>query len=298
MDDDWRAISQTPTESRARRGGEWRGAARAEERATKKPRGGEARRCPTTPSDDVRRRRPPSIVARPPSVDRRAGRARAAHARLRVDRRKELGERELRLVGQVEDEALGLVGRDERQLVLQRLAEPVADLAQLPRAAGGVVRDVHTQPSEIAHARSAASSRLVVARRRRGWMELVVVVVAYVSVVTTSLSLSLSSSVVTARERWRARRSAPPPSGGFVPDGGAVGRRRRRGGGGGGGASDLIDVVVAREDRLAVEQLGEDAADRPHVDRLGVLLARQHDLGRAIPATARRRCDGEGAPRR
>ena len=32
---------------------------------------------------------------------------------------------------------------------------------------------------------------------------------------------------------------------------------------------ELVDIVLAREEGLAPEHLSEDAADRPHVDRLG-----------------------------
>ena len=47
---------------------------------------------------------------------------------------------------------------------------------------------------------------------------------------------------------------------------------------------ELVDVVLAREEGLAAQQLGEDAADRPDVDGLGVLLPREHDLRRAVPS--------------
>ncbi len=39
--------------------------------------------------------------------------------------------------------------------------------------------------------------------------------------------------------------------------------------------AQLVDVVVAREERLRTQQFSEDAADRPHVDRLRVLLQDQ-----------------------
>lgn len=38
------------------------------------------------------------------------------------------------------------------------------------------------------------------------------------------------------------------------------------------------------EERLAREELGEDAADGPEVDGLGVLLPGEDDLGGTIPA--------------
>lgn len=45
----------------------------------------------------------------------------------------------------------------------------------------------------------------------------------------------------------------------------------------------LVDVVVARKERLTPEHLSEYAAHTPHVDRLVVVLDREHDLRRAIP---------------
>lgn len=46
---------------------------------------------------------------------------------------------------------------------------------------------------------------------------------------------------------------------------------------------ELLMIVAAREERAAGEHLGQDASDGPHIDRLGVLLEGEHDLGRAIP---------------
>ena len=46
----------------------------------------------------------------------------------------------------------------------------------------------------------------------------------------------------------------------------------------------LVQVVLAREDGPVREHLGQDAAYRPHVDRLGVTFGVEHDLGRAVPA--------------
>lgn len=43
-------------------------------------------------------------------------------------------------------------------------------------------------------------------------------------------------------------------------------------------------TVFAGEQRLAAQHLGEDTAYTPYVDRLGVLLERQHDLWCTIPA--------------
>lgn len=44
----------------------------------------------------------------------------------------------------------------------------------------------------------------------------------------------------------------------------------------------LVDVVLAREQRLALEHLGEDAAGAPDVDLDIVLLPGEHDLGGAV----------------
>ncbi|KAG5458717.1 MAG: hypothetical protein BJ554DRAFT_1008, partial [Olpidium bornovanus] len=46
---------------------------------------------------------------------------------------------------------------------------------------------------------------------------------------------------------------------------------------------ELVVVVPPREQGLPAEHLGEDAPDAPDVDRLGVLLERQHDLRCAVP---------------
>jgi hypothetical protein len=60
-----------------------------------------------------------------------------------------------------------------------------------------------------------------------------------------------------------------------------------------GGAEDVEDegelvvVVPAGKERAGGEQLGEDAADGPDVDGLGVAREGEHDLRRAVPA----RCD-------
>lgn len=43
-------------------------------------------------------------------------------------------------------------------------------------------------------------------------------------------------------------------------------------------------TVFAREQRLAAQHLGQNTAYTPHVDRLGILLERQHDLWRTVPA--------------
>ena len=47
--------------------------------------------------------------------------------------------------------------------------------------------------------------------------------------------------------------------------------------------SHLADVVLPGEERLAPQQLGEDAPDGPHVYSLGVVLAGEHDLWGAVP---------------
>ena len=49
-------------------------------------------------------------------------------------------------------------------------------------------------------------------------------------------------------------------------------------------ALQLVDVVLAREDGLPPEELGEDAAAAPEVHRHRVVILRQHDLRRAVPA--------------
>lgn len=46
---------------------------------------------------------------------------------------------------------------------------------------------------------------------------------------------------------------------------------------------ELIEIVLARKQRLVVEHLGEYASDRPHVYGLVVALRVEHDLGRTIP---------------
>ena len=48
-------------------------------------------------------------------------------------------------------------------------------------------------------------------------------------------------------------------------------------------ARQLVRLVLAREQRAAGRQLGEDAAERPHVDREPVARA-EHHLGRAVEA--------------
>mmetsp|Transcript_44214 Transcript_44214/g.77091 ORF Transcript_44214/g.77091 Transcript_44214/m.77091 type:complete len:227 (+) Transcript_44214:248-928(+) len=48
--------------------------------------------------------------------------------------------------------------------------------------------------------------------------------------------------------------------------------------------AQLGDIVLSGEQRGACEQLGEDAAHRPHVDRTAVLLTCEHDLRSAVPA--------------
>jgi len=70
--------------------------------------------------------------------------------------------------------------------------------------------------------------------------------------------------------------------GGLVADVGHV----LRGGGAehGDDALDLVEVVLAGEERGAAEQLGEDAAHGPDVHGLGVLGGVQNDLRRAVPA--------------
>ena len=45
---------------------------------------------------------------------------------------------------------------------------------------------------------------------------------------------------------------------------------------------ELVHVVLAREERLALEHLGEDAARAPYVDLDVVLLPGEHDLGSPV----------------
>ena len=47
---------------------------------------------------------------------------------------------------------------------------------------------------------------------------------------------------------------------------------------------ELVDVGEARPERLAGDQLGEHAADRPDVDRRPVQRVADQQLGRAVPA--------------
>jgi hypothetical protein len=47
---------------------------------------------------------------------------------------------------------------------------------------------------------------------------------------------------------------------------------------------ELVDVVLAGEEGLALEHLGEDAAGAPDVDLDVVLLPGEHDLGGAVVA--------------
>ena len=45
---------------------------------------------------------------------------------------------------------------------------------------------------------------------------------------------------------------------------------------------ELVDVVLAREERLAFKHLGEDAAGAPDVDLDVILLPGEHDLGGTV----------------
>mmetsp|Transcript_68291 Transcript_68291/g.213604 ORF Transcript_68291/g.213604 Transcript_68291/m.213604 type:complete len:378 (+) Transcript_68291:256-1389(+) len=47
---------------------------------------------------------------------------------------------------------------------------------------------------------------------------------------------------------------------------------------------DLVEVVLASENRPPADELAEDAPDRPHVDGLCVLRRQEHHLWRAVPA--------------
>ena len=45
----------------------------------------------------------------------------------------------------------------------------------------------------------------------------------------------------------------------------------------------LVHKVLAREERLAPEQLAEDAADAPHVDGGAIVSGAEEQLRRAVP---------------
>lgn len=47
--------------------------------------------------------------------------------------------------------------------------------------------------------------------------------------------------------------------------------------------AQLVDLRVAREERRSHDELGEDAADRPHVDWRAVMPRTEQDFGRSIP---------------
>ena len=46
---------------------------------------------------------------------------------------------------------------------------------------------------------------------------------------------------------------------------------------------NLIQVVLAGEDRSVRNHLSQDAADGPDIDRLGIATRVQHDFGSTIP---------------
>ena len=46
---------------------------------------------------------------------------------------------------------------------------------------------------------------------------------------------------------------------------------------------ELIERGCAREDWLALEQLGQDAAETPHINALRVIVGTEEDLGRSVP---------------
>jgi hypothetical protein len=46
----------------------------------------------------------------------------------------------------------------------------------------------------------------------------------------------------------------------------------------------LAHTVFSGEERLAAQHLGEDAADTPDIDGLGVFLEGQHDFGGTVPS--------------
>lgn len=48
----------------------------------------------------------------------------------------------------------------------------------------------------------------------------------------------------------------------------------------------LRRTILAREQRLAAQHLGQNAAHTPHINGLGVFLERQHDLRGTVPASS------------
>ena len=46
----------------------------------------------------------------------------------------------------------------------------------------------------------------------------------------------------------------------------------------------MAPTILAWEQRLAAQHLGQNTANRPHVNRLCVLLERKHNLRRTIPS--------------
>ena len=48
-------------------------------------------------------------------------------------------------------------------------------------------------------------------------------------------------------------------------------------------AVEFVNLRLAGEQRLLHEELGKDAADRPHVDGRAVLLGTEEQLGRPVP---------------
>jgi len=48
-------------------------------------------------------------------------------------------------------------------------------------------------------------------------------------------------------------------------------------------AVKLVNLRLAGKQRLLHEELGKDAADRPHVDGRAVLLGTEQQLGRSVP---------------
>ena len=47
----------------------------------------------------------------------------------------------------------------------------------------------------------------------------------------------------------------------------------------------MVDIVAPLEDGSASQELGQDAADGPHVDAGGVVGKTQHDLRRSVPSS-------------
>lgn len=48
-------------------------------------------------------------------------------------------------------------------------------------------------------------------------------------------------------------------------------------------AEELVNLAIAREERITCQHLSEDATQTPDVDRSGVVSGAQQNLGRSVP---------------